>query len=168
MCKNCNRNSWLGEALFSYCLIGSTDLKRKKTVEVLFRWTAVRHSYLVHLRQQRREELRDICCYNCGTKFENEGDCLCRQGYRNNAASVTSQQASYRPPERGPFDGDRPRRAGRRRKLRWYVRVSENYAGVIAPVCHVLKTCARHLWKSYLFWFKLIIIIIVRNSTINV
>lgn len=32
--------------------------------------------------------------------------------------STASQQASYRPPERRSLDGDRPRRAGRRRKLR--------------------------------------------------
>lgn len=72
-------------------------------------------------QKRRKDELEDVSCIRCGADFEDDSECSCcsRLNHGKNAAgSIASQQASYRPPERGPFDDERPRRAGRRRKLR--------------------------------------------------
>lgn len=48
--------------------------------------------------------------------FFDSRDHFGKLGYSN--VGITSEQVSYRPPERRSVDSDRPRRAGRKKKLR--------------------------------------------------
>ncbi|EJD74200.1 hypothetical protein LOAG_18450 [Loa loa] len=63
-----------------------------------------------------RHEYDDLCSYNRGGPDDDGCTCSVSLGYGGPAAA--SQQASYRPPDRNPLNGDRPRRAGRRRRQR--------------------------------------------------
>ncbi|VDO32190.1 unnamed protein product [Onchocerca flexuosa] len=65
---------------------------------------------------QDRHEYDDLCCYN--RRGLDDDACTCSVSLGYGAPAATSQQAFYRPPDRNPFNGDRPRRAGRRRKQR--------------------------------------------------
>uniref|UniRef100_A0A0R3S3P2 J domain-containing protein n=1 Tax=Elaeophora elaphi TaxID=1147741 RepID=A0A0R3S3P2_9BILA len=65
---------------------------------------------------QERHEYDDLCCYNRGGQDDDGCTCSVSLGY--GAPATASQQASYRPPDRNPLNGDRPRRAGRRRRQR--------------------------------------------------
>ncbi|KAK6103313.1 Cleavage inducing molecular chaperone family protein [Brugia pahangi] len=65
---------------------------------------------------QGRHEYDDLCCYNRGAPDNDSCTCSISLGY--GAPATASQQASYRPPDRNPLNGDRPRRAGRRRRQR--------------------------------------------------
>ncbi|CAG9535528.1 unnamed protein product [Cercopithifilaria johnstoni] len=65
---------------------------------------------------QERHEYDDLGCYNRGGP--DDGGCTCSVSLGYGAPATASQQASYRPPDRNPLNGDRPRRAGRRRRQR--------------------------------------------------
>uniref|UniRef100_A0A8R1XPE8 J domain-containing protein n=1 Tax=Onchocerca volvulus TaxID=6282 RepID=A0A8R1XPE8_ONCVO len=65
---------------------------------------------------QDRHEYDDLCCYN--RRGLDDDTCTCSVSLGYGAPAATSQQAFYRPPDRNPLNGDRPRRAGRRRKQR--------------------------------------------------
>ncbi|VDK80211.1 unnamed protein product [Litomosoides sigmodontis] len=65
---------------------------------------------------QERHEYDDLCCYNRGGP--DDGRCTCSASLGYGTPSAASQQVSYRPPDRNPLSGDRPRRAGRRRRQR--------------------------------------------------
>uniref|UniRef100_A0A914RDL9 Uncharacterized protein n=1 Tax=Parascaris equorum TaxID=6256 RepID=A0A914RDL9_PAREQ len=75
-------------------------------------------SFIFSQQQQETDELDYLsgCAFGGGTEIG--CGCPMPMGCGNGLGAGASQQASYRPPDRRALDGDRPRRAGRRRKLR--------------------------------------------------
>ncbi|VDM43305.1 unnamed protein product [Toxocara canis] len=76
-----------------------------------------RHNKKTH-QQQEVDELHYLKTDTLGGNAEVGCGCSMPMGCGSGLGVGASQQASYRPPDRRTLDGDRPRRAGRRRKLR--------------------------------------------------
>uniref|UniRef100_A0A9J2PAM1 J domain-containing protein n=1 Tax=Ascaris lumbricoides TaxID=6252 RepID=A0A9J2PAM1_ASCLU len=101
-----------------------------------------------HNKKSQQQQETDELDYLSGCAFGGGAEigcgCPMPMGCGSGLGAGASQQASYRPPDRRALDGDRPRRAGRRRKLsafglthdkRWLYR-SEGHcdgSGCVAP-----------------------------------